>query len=500
MLSVSLFVEFLRTRPSTVVWVAALTQVALWTLVPALFYASPPGNVAIVLAVGHEFRLGSDFGPPLAYWLAEVFFAAGGMFGVYLLSQLCVLVTYGAVFALGRSIVGPSQAALAVLLMAGISALTVPTPDFGPGILAMALWSLVLLHYWRAVGEGRRIYWFVLAFEIGLLLLASYATLVLVGLLIAFTLMTARGRAQLVTIEPWIAGVLPVVVVFPHLIWLDQAGGIAFAGPATIDDNMRAWARLLGTLIVSHAGLGVLVALGHGLSVARRMPAPEIARAPVDPTARRFVFFFALTPVVATGALALFATRTEIFVAAPLVVLSGLAVIVAAPDRIRLTHQRLTALAWAALLVLPPVLLAASVLLLPWTFGIDLRVSQPAGEMGRFFAENFQRRTGKPLAIVAGDQRLASLIALSAPSRPSLYFEATPERTPWVTRTDIEQNGAIVVWSSADTRSSAPPAAIRERFPDLVPEVPRAFERAYQGRRPLFRVGWAVMRPREAAR
>ena len=28
---------------------------------------------------------------------------------------------------------------------AGISALTVPTPDFGPGILAMALWALVLL-------------------------------------------------------------------------------------------------------------------------------------------------------------------------------------------------------------------------------------------------------------------------------------------------------------------------------------------------------------------
>ena len=37
--------------------------------------------------------------------------------------------------------------------------------------------------------------------------------------------------------------------------------------------------------------------------------------------------------------------------------------------------------------------------------------------------------------------------------------------------------------------------AIKERFPDLVPEVPRAFERSVQGRLPLMRIGWALIRP-----
>jgi hypothetical protein len=31
-------------------------------------------------------------------------------------------------------------------------------------------------------------------------------------------------------------------------------------------------------------------------------------------------------------------------------------------------------------------------------------------------------------------------------------------------------------------------------FPDLVPEVPRAFERPVQGMLPLLRIGWAMIR------
>jgi hypothetical protein len=98
------------------------------------------------------------------------------------------------------------------------------------------------------------------------------------------------------------------------------------------------------------------------------------------------------------------------------------------------------------------------------------------------------------LAIVAGDPRTAALVALGAPSRPSLYLDATPARSPWVTPDAVRAKGAIVVWPTTDT-AGTPPADIREHFPDLVPEVPRAFARAVQGRLPLIRIGWGVIRP-----
>ena len=78
MLHVSIFVEGLRSRPQLMFWLAALVQGAIWWLVPSIFYAAPPGELPDVLAVGHEFQLGTDLGPPLAFWLAEIVFRATG--------------------------------------------------------------------------------------------------------------------------------------------------------------------------------------------------------------------------------------------------------------------------------------------------------------------------------------------------------------------------------------------------------------------------------------
>jgi len=39
------------------------------------------------------------------------------------------------------------------------------------------------------------------------------------------------------------------------------------------------------------------------------------------------------------------------------------------------------------------------------------------------------------------------------------------------------------------------PTSIVQHFPDLVAEVPHAFERPVQGRLPLIRIGWAMRRP-----
>src|SRR5437870_8102990 len=138
MLYVSILVELLRSRPALAVWLAVLLQGFLWTLVPVLFYGAPPGDLATTIAIGHEFPLGTYLGPPLAFWVAEVVYDLSGhhLFGIYVLSQICVVVTYWAVFELGRATVGAQQAALAVLLMAGMSVFTVPAPGFGPVVLS----------------------------------------------------------------------------------------------------------------------------------------------------------------------------------------------------------------------------------------------------------------------------------------------------------------------------------------------------------------------------
>ncbi len=515
MLYVSLIIESLRARPRLMFWTAALAQASLWTLVPTLFYAAPPGDLPIVLAVGHEYQLGTDLGPPLAFWLADIAFRlTGGSSGVYLLSQICVVIAFWGVFALGRATVGIFQAVLAVLLMVGISALSVPTPEFGPAILAMPIWTLVLLHYWRAVGEGRIGYWIALALEIGLLLLTSYLGFVLFALLALFTAASARGRAALRTVDPWISAAVAVLVAVPYLVWLGNAEHVwtpMLERLARVDTNGAAteWLRIIAGLIVAHAGVIVFVLLATGWPAPRSEKVTTVDRGPIDPLARSLIYFFALVPALAATLAAVLLGQTfegqalggrtwSLASAGPLVIYSGLAVIVVAGESIRLCRQRFLSFTWVSLLVGPPVIMAVAILVLPWTLAVDLKVLQPADEMGRFFAESFQRRTGKPLAVVAGDPQTAALIALEARSRPSLLVNASPERSPWVGPTDVREKGAVVVWPATDT-AGTPPPSVKASFPDLVIEVPRAFERPIQGRLPLLRIGWAVIRPQTEA-
>ena len=100
----------------------------------------------------------------------------------------------------------------------------------------------------------------------------------------------------------------------------------------------------------------------------------------------------------------------------------------------------------------------------PWIVAADLQIGRPADEMGQFFGDSFARRTGRPLAVVAGDPTLASLVALGAPSRPSLYLESAPDDRPRVTRQDIAEKGAVIVWPATDTRAGRRPRS-RGSFP-----------------------------------
>jgi 4-amino-4-deoxy-L-arabinose transferase-like glycosyltransferase len=501
MLHTSIIVELLRSQPRLTFWVATLAQAALWWAVPSLFYSSPPGDLPLVLAVGHEFQLGSSFGPPLAFWVAEVAFDVAGAAGVYLVAQACIVFSYYGVFTLARAIVGTHHATFAILLMVGIFSFTAPTPNFGPAILAMPFTVFAIVNLWRAVGERRRSAWFLLALQLGLLLLTTYAGLVLVFMILVFLITTRRGRRALRSADPWLAGIMVVVVLFPHLIWLDLAGGrfpLEF-NPATGADATRAYLAdffgIVETLFLTHAGLVVLVVLGSKWHFRSEEKVPVFVRSFTDPFGRRFVYFFAVAPALTAAVVAVLSGERQTggnF--APYLTLSGLAIVVLAGNSIPWHRPRLVALAWSLFLLVPPLGAAALIVILPWLGVAGIDVGRPASAMGQFFAENFERRTAAPFAIVAGDPRLAALVALGAPPRPSLYLDATPERTPWVTGDDIRRKGVVVVWLNPDTRGVVP-ADIAARFPGLVPEVPRAFARMVQGRLPLLRLGWAVVRP-----
>jgi hypothetical protein len=496
----SLVVELIRARPRLVVWIVVLAQAGLWLFLPMLLYRSPPGDLATALAFGREYQVGTWLGPPLAFWLADIAFRAAGntMFGVYLLAQVCAVVTFWIYYQLARAIVGGQQAVLAVLLSITVVAFSSPGVEFGPLVLARPLWALLLLHSWQLIGQNRRNAWFAWSIEAGLLLLTTSAAPWLLLLVAGFAVATARGRRVLMSLDPLYALLVIAVLVLPYLIWLLRADALAMPPwPAISDLGSRAlqWGELLIALALAMSAIVLLAILNSGWFVRHAEDAPIIYRPPVDPLARDFVYFFAIAPALLGSFLAgLFNLGQVVGGAGVALLMSGLAVIVATGDLIHLRRQRVLRTVWAAALAAPALAVIATTLFLPWTGAAEVPTSLPAKAIAGFFGDNFERRTNQRLRAVAGDPQLASFVAMSA-GRPHLLLDATPERTPWLSVAKFNETGGVVVWRASDT-SGTPPPEIAQRFPGLVPEVPRAFEWMVNGRQPLLRIGWAIVRPK----
>lgn len=499
----SLIVELVRARPRLMFWIVVLLQAALWLIVPSVFYESPPGDVATVLAFGREYQLGYRSGPPIAYWLGDVAFRLAGnsMFGVYLLAQICFVVTFWALFALSRAIVGAQQAILAILLTCTIAAFSFPGVEYGPSVLACPVWALMLLHAWQIVGQGRRNAWFALSIETGILLLTTSAAIPLLLVLIVFALATARGRAALASTDPVFAAIVVLAIVLPYLTWVlrtDSATAALLPSFADVYERLQGWGELLLGMAFAVWGVALLVIFNSGRFNRKPEEAPVIYRPSVDPLARIFVYTFALAPPVILSAVAALYGRDRVAGGdGAALLLAGLAVIVTAGDLIYLRRQHILRSVWLIVMAAPVVFVIGSVFIQPWIGATEARTSLPANAIGKFFGENFERRVGRPLASVAGDPQISTLIGIGASARPHVMFDAAPQLTPWLTPARFSETGGIVVWRASDT-AGTPPADIARRFPGLVPEVPRTFDRIVKGRQSPLRIGWAVVRPQGA--
>src|SRR3984893_6177344 len=395
----SLIIELIRARPRLIVWLVVLFQAALWLILPLLLYRSPPGDLATVLAYGREYQVGTYLGPPLAFWLADIAFRAAGnhVFGVYLLAQLCAITTFVTLYQLSRAIVGGQQAVLAVLLTMTVAAFSSPGVEFGPLVLARPLWALLLLHSWQLIGQGRRNAWFAWSIEAGLLLLTTPAAIGLLLLISGFALATRRGRRTLMSFDPLFALLVIVVLVLPYLIWLIRDDTMALPPwPNIADLSGRAlhWVALLGGLLLAISGLGLLTMLNSGWFGRKTQEAPILYRPPVDSLARDYVYFFAIAPALA-GSLIAGLFNLDRVAGGPGIALmmSGLAVIVAAGDLIQLRRQRVLRTVWAAALVAPALLVTVATVFLPWTGSNEVATSLPATGIARFFCDSFERRT-----------------------------------------------------------------------------------------------------------
>ena len=285
---------------------------------------------------------------------------------------------------------------------------------------------MLLWHGWQVIGQGRRNAWFALSIEAGLLLLTTSVAPWLLLLPVGFALATARGRRALLSFDPLFALLVIVVLALPYLVWLVRADvGVLPPLPALDDAGGKAlrFGELLGGLLLAMIGVVVLTVLNWGRMARQPEDAPVIFRPPVDPLARQLCLFLRAGSGAARQPLrgpvrtrscrrrrrhraAAVRPRGGGGHAATCCCCGGSSCCA----RCGLSRSRRRR--WR---------LSRPTLILPWFGGAEEPTSLPARDIGRFFAESFERRTNRPLQAVAGD---AATRGADYPERGASAFAA----------------------------------------------------------------------------
>jgi 4-amino-4-deoxy-L-arabinose transferase-like glycosyltransferase len=478
------WVQHLPENPGTLIAVCAGLQVVVWTLSPALMNWAPPLDVVESAMWGREWVLATHKHPALPSWVLEAAHVlAGGRVGwpTYLAPQLFVAATFACVFLLGRDLMDASRAAAGTLLLTGVGTYAWLTPEFNHNIAQLPFWAGVALALWRAV-ERQSVLWWTL---VGLLaasgVYAKLTTGVLLTTLAAWTLLDAKARRSLVTPGPWLALAIFLALVAPLMVWLVHHDFQPLAYAAERSQQNKSGSVLMFALSTfgNIAGLLImlpLAALVGGWSGDQRSSAASPGH--VGPRALRYLIFLAVGPLLLAVVAAL-VSRSGLRAAwaSPMFNFLGLlAVALASPGFRTRTLARIAACA-GGLLLLAPVGYALAVELDVHKAGKTMRVNWPQAEIARRFAAIWDRETGRPLRIVAGDPWVAGLVGITAKDNPSLFDSGNQTISPWITRERVGREGMLVVWQN----TKRPPHRIAE-FMEGRPVGEERFRNARSGK------------------
>ncbi len=194
-----------------------------WTLIPTLTNNNLPLDTIEALAWGSNLDWGFNKHPPMSAFLVEIFYKIFGAqdWAYYLLSQICVIISFFVVFKLSEEFFENNIfCLLSVLLLEGIYFYNFTTPEFNVNVCLMPFWSLTALYLWKGFKDNKIIDWLLLGLFAGFGFLSKYLFIYLgLGIDIFLIYMIYKKKIDFKCLVSIISF---LIVLLPHLIWLTE--------------------------------------------------------------------------------------------------------------------------------------------------------------------------------------------------------------------------------------------------------------------------------------
>ncbi|MBI4275403.1 MAG: glycosyltransferase family 39 protein [Rhizobiales bacterium] len=486
---------WIENYPRAAFWAFAGLHVVVWTALPTAIYPNLPLDLIEAMTYGREWQLGYDKLPPIPWWVIEILrIVIGHDFAYYAFAQVTVIAAFAIVWAMARSLVGPLGALVAIFVIDGLHYFNFTAAKFNHDVVQLPFWALAGYAFWSALRGGKIVWWLVLGASLGLAFWAKYFVIILAVTLALFLLLDRDARPALKTPGPWLAAVVALAVVAPHLVWLVQNDFLPFtyanarAAPSRglIDHFRHPLLFILSQFLV----MAPMAFIASPLFVEWRL---RPLRDMIDDFDNRIVTLLAFGPAATVLVFSAITGRGLIPMwGYPLWLFLGLWMVILARQGLAL-FQRITA-AWGIVQICLIITFVADYLAAPYFFTRIFRASNyPGHALAQEISQRYQAKTGRPLAYVIGTLWDGGNIGHYAPERPRVLIDGKPERAPWIDLADLRAKGAVVIWTGQEPKTMPPPFRAIAKNAQIQEGIQLRFLGTENRRVEQF--GWAIVPP-----
>jgi 4-amino-4-deoxy-L-arabinose transferase-like glycosyltransferase len=499
-------IGWIERRPGAAFAAFLALHFAVWTALPALLYLNLPLDLIEAVTYGREWQIGYDKLPPLPWWLVEILYRTFGTDAAYYaLAQAVVVIAFAAVWATARPLVGAVGALVAVLIIDGMHYFQYTAVKFNHDVIQLPFWALAGYAFHAALRRGRLAHWLLLGVAIGGALWAKYFVVVLAAPYILFLLFDRDARRALATPGPWLALVVGLAIMAPHLIWLVRSDFLPFAYASARAAPVRGWFdHVLHPAIFTGSQIFFLLP-SFFIAAALLWPKPKAPPSNPPPRAgegweggtadafdRRIVTVLAFGPGLAMIALTAVSGRgTFAMWGYPLWLYIGLWIVLTVRSALDADRIARVVSAWAFVFAVFAVVFIVNYSVLPLFDHRYRAVFYPGNTLAAALTQRFHDATGQKLDYVIGSMWDGGNLAHYSPDQPQVLIDGLPRRAPWIDLNDLRAKGAMVVWTGGDT------AHLPAQFAAMAgnADVGATFDLPPRRGDSVTHVGWAILKP-----
>ena len=206
--------------------VAALFQIVLWSVGPALLFGNLHTDSLEAAYWGREWALAYSKHPPLLSWMMDLALRTGlpSILVLMLLAQACVVVAAFFIWKTARLFASRETAAFAVLLFLLSPASTIYAIQINHNLALAPFWAATIYFGLQYLEERNWSDAIILGVVAGLGMLTKYELIFALVTLFVIGVVTPRFRAAFHHPASYVSGLVFIAILSPHVWWLYTHG------------------------------------------------------------------------------------------------------------------------------------------------------------------------------------------------------------------------------------------------------------------------------------